>query len=99
MMYGRGWPRVNNVPDAAGRAVRWAGLLIAGTGVQGGALFTGPALLTPPFGAERTVRLSSNGFSCRNACLNENASTSEKAYFRAKPASAVKAFQCTRSSK
>jgi hypothetical protein len=42
------------------------------TGVQVGAIFDVRALLTPPLAAERMVRLSSNGFSCRNACLNEN---------------------------
>ena len=45
------------------------------TGVQVGAIFEVRALLTPPLAAERMVRLSSNGFSCRNACLNENAPT------------------------
>jgi len=45
------------------------------TGVQVGAIFDVRALLTPPLAAERMVRLSSNGFSCRNACLNENAPT------------------------
>src|SRR6516225_5069656 len=36
------------------------------------------------------VRLSSNGFSCRNACLNENApALPKKTYFRAKPPPAV----------
>jgi len=43
------------------------------TGVQVGAIFDDRALLTPRLAAQRMVRLSSNGFSCRNACLNENA--------------------------
>ena len=38
------------------------------------------------------IRLSSNGFSCRNACLTENAPTRlKKAYFRAKPKAVVAA--------
>src|ERR1700730_12416252 len=45
--------------------------LSRGTGVQVGAIFDVRALLTPPLAAERMVRLSSNGFSCRNACLND----------------------------
>src|SRR5215469_15904157 len=49
--------------------------LSRGTGVQVRAIFDVRALLTPPLAAERMVRLSSNGFSCRNACLNENAPT------------------------
>jgi hypothetical protein len=49
--------------------------LSRGTGVQAGAIFDVRALPTPPLAAERMIRLSSNGFSCRNACLTENAPT------------------------
>jgi hypothetical protein len=47
--------------------------LSRGAGVQAEAIFDVRALLTPPLAAERMIRLSSNGFSCRNACLTENA--------------------------
>ena len=46
--------------------------LSRGTGVQAAAIFDVRALLTPPLAAERMIRLSSKGFSCRNAWLNEN---------------------------
>jgi hypothetical protein len=49
--------------------------LSRGTGVQAAAIFDVRALLTPPLAAERMIRLSSNGCSCRNACLTENAPT------------------------
>ena len=56
-------------------AARCADLLMRGTGVQAGAIFDVRALPTPPLAAERMIRLSSNGFSWRNACLTENAPT------------------------
>ena len=54
-------------------AARCADLLIARYRCSGRGDLDVRALLTPPLAAERMIRLSSNGFSCRNACLTENA--------------------------
>jgi hypothetical protein len=56
-------------------AARCADLLIARYRCSAGTIFDVRALLTPPLAAERMIRLSSNGFSCRNASLTENAPT------------------------
>jgi len=55
--------------------------LSRGTGVQAAAIFDVRALLTPPLAAERMIRLSSNGFSCRNVLERKRSYLTEKGLF------------------
>ena len=77
-----GWASpVSETSDRSWRDIQAILALIDGTGDRSrspgfaGAIFDVRALLTPALAAERMIRISSNGFSCRNACLTENAPT------------------------